>query len=100
MESDLAIHGTDWFRLLFGLGVFLAPGLAIADRIFDDLVYLVTAPVFSFSALALAAILLDFGLGVPINTWTTGFIALGITIWAGWPRAKWTLMELRRPRAA
>ncbi len=87
MESDLAIHGVGaWLRLLFGLVVFLAPGLALADRIFTDKTYLLLAPVFSFSALPLAAILLDFAFGVPINTITTGFIALTLTAWMGWPR--------------
>ncbi len=96
MESELALQGPlAWLRLILGLAVFLAPGVAIADRIFDDRRYLLLAPVFSFSALALAAILLDFAMGVPINTWTTASIAAGLTSWAGWPRIVEAQQRLR-----
>ncbi len=89
MESDLAVHGPlAWLRLLAGLALFLAPGIAIADRIFSNKLYLLLAPVFSFSALPLAAILLDFAFGVPINTATTAALAATITAWMAWPRLR------------
>lgn len=88
MEADLAPDGLlAWARLGFGLAVFLLPGLAAADRIFRSKLYLLTAPVFSFSLLPLVAIALDFGLGVPIHVVTTHAIALAVAGWLGWPRA-------------
>ncbi len=89
MDAELAVDGAmAWLRLLLGVLVFLAPGLALADRVFENKLYLVLAPVFSFSALPLAAILLDFAFGVPINAWSTTAIALTVATWAGWPRIR------------
>ncbi len=92
MESDLAVSGAlAWLRLLLGSLLFLAPGVALADRLFTKKTYLVLAPVFSFSVLPLVAILLDFALGVPINALTTALIAAAAAAWAGWPRLRqWT----------
>ena len=78
----LSVGGfTDWVRLLLGLAVLLAPGLAAADR------FLGLrgrgwwfAPVFSLSLLPLGAIVLDLVLQVRTTALVTFLLALGWTL--------------------
>ncbi len=100
MSDPLAfgVNGAGWLRLAFGLAVFLAPGVAAADRIWPGSpLRFVLAPVLSFTLLPLAAIVLGFGLGVPVTPAATLAIALGLAAAFGARRIRsW----LPRSRAA
>jgi hypothetical protein len=82
--EDLSAAARDLPRLMLGTLLFLMPGLAAADRLFPrNRAALLLAPVFSFTLLPLAAILLRFALGVPVNEATTVLTALGLTLIVG-----------------
>lgn len=79
---SLAPQGAlEWARLVAGAALFLAPGLAAADR-FLGLRQRgwMFAPVFSFSLLPLGAIVLDLALQVPITPGVTAGLAV---FWTG-----------------
>ncbi len=71
----------EWMRMLAGIAVFMAPGVAAADRFLPGRKdALLLAPVFSLTLLPLAAILLDHALGVPVHAVTTALLALALTL--------------------
>lgn len=91
--ADVTLHGLDWLRALLGFCVFLLPGLAAADRWLVGLpARFLWAPLFSFTLLALAAILLDFLVGLPVSSPVTFALSLFLAGMAGRRR----LMELWR----
>lgn len=92
----LSVQGFgEWMQLVFGLLLFLAPGLAAVDRLtglrnrgwwF--------APVFSFTLLPLGAILLDMVLQVRITVGVTVGLAVAWTLLLEMPR----LRKMRIPK--
>ena len=87
--ADLTVTGLGWLQLLAGLLVFLVPGVAAADRWLTGLpLRWLWAPVFSFTLLALAAILLDFVAGLDVTFLNTLVIALLLGLVLGWSRVK------------
>lgn len=99
--ADLTLQGWDWLRAAAGLGVFLLPGLAAADRWLKGVPWRwLWAPVLSFTLLALAAILLDFVADVDVRPATTVTLALGLAGWIARPRLAAALPgRSREPRA-
>lgn len=95
--GSLAVDGPlGWLQLLGGLLLFLAPGLAAADRLLG----LRNrgwwfAPVFSFTLLPLGAIVLDLVLQVRITTAVTVAVAVAWTLALTAPRWK----QVRRLKA-
>lgn len=96
-ETDLTVSGLAWLRLVAGLVVFLLPGLAAADRWLAGVpLRWVWAPVLSFTLLPLVAILLDYGLGVPIQPLVTAFLCVALAAWIGQPRLVEWAKKVRR----
>lgn len=94
----LSVQGFgEWVQLVFGLLLFLAPGLAAADRLMGlrgrGWWF---APVFSFTLLPLGAILLDLVLQVRITLGVTVGLAVAWTVLLEMPR----LRRLRMPKRA
>lgn len=79
--TDLSPDGVaGWLRLLAGLALFLAPGVAAADRLLPAAPWRwVTVPVFSFTLMPVAMVLLDAVLGVPLRPGVTVLLAVALT---------------------
>jgi hypothetical protein len=85
--TDLTLHGWEWLRAAVGLGVFLLPGMAAADRWLKGVpLRFGWAPVLSFTLMALSAILLDFVGGVAVRTSTTVGLAIALAAAIARPR--------------
>lgn len=86
----------EWLRLLGGLALLLAPGVAAADRFLGlrgrGWMF---APVFSLTLLPLTAILLDLVLQAPIMPALTALYAVAWVVLLEWPRRRQAWNALR-----
>lgn len=88
-ESALALDTLGWLRLLVGLPLWLAPGLAAADRwLPKERGRFILAPVASISLLTLTAFAQEFLLGLKHEPWLTALNAAVLAAWIGWPRIR------------
>lgn len=106
--ADLTVDGAAaWLRLVAGLALYLLPGLAAADRLLGGTpLRLVWAPLFSFTLLALVAILLDFAVGLPLSPDATAVsaavlaLAIGRPRWQSWLAAGMARLRTRSRRTS
>ncbi|HUR26424.1 MAG TPA: hypothetical protein VM327_10470 [Candidatus Thermoplasmatota archaeon] len=104
--ADITVDSlAGWLRLLAGVALFLMPGLAAADRFLAGTsLRLAWAPLFSFTILTLAAILLDFTIGLALRPVTTAVLALALALVIGrhrlqaWGRRCLVLLRRRGSR--